>query len=96
MRSHYESWLKSSHGKAAVCNDCHTPAGIVPRYAVKALNGFSHSFAFTTARYSDVIRITARNRRVTASACLKCHADMVSGIRPGVNCFECHRNVGHL
>ena len=28
MRDQYESWMKGSHGKVAVCNDCHTPAGI--------------------------------------------------------------------
>ena len=102
MRENEESWLKSSHGKVAVCNDCHTPPGFVSKYATKALNGFLHSLAFTTGRYPDDIQITSRNWNVTESACLKCHADIVEGIRGArgprqdVSCISCHRNVGHL
>ena len=29
MRDQFEGWMKSSHGKVAVCNDCHTPPGLV-------------------------------------------------------------------
>ncbi|HBY60181.1 MAG TPA: cytochrome c nitrite reductase small subunit, partial [Solibacterales bacterium] len=49
MRENVESWQKSSHRKAAVCNDCHTPPGMIPKYSTKALNGVFHSWAFTTA-----------------------------------------------
>ncbi len=103
MRGHFESWMKSSHGKVAVCNDCHTPPELLPKYGTKAVNGFFHSLAFTTGRFPDEIVITERNFRVAAKSCLKCHAEMVSdirGIRGGqredVCCIECHRNVGHL
>jgi cytochrome c nitrite reductase small subunit len=102
MRDPLESWMKSSHGKVAVCNDCHTPPGFVAKYATKALNGFFHSLAFTTGRYPDEILITHRNYRVTQSSCLKCHADMVEGIQSArhegseVDCITCHRTVGHM
>lgn len=102
MREQYEGWMKSSHRKAAVCNDCHTPAGFLPKYAVKALNGFHHSLAFTTGRYPDQIVITEMNHGVTEASCVKCHEAMVTGIngsRHGgdrVSCLVCHRNVGHL
>jgi cytochrome c nitrite reductase small subunit len=102
MREHRESWLKSSHGKTAVCNDCHTPPGFLAKYSTKALNGFFHSLAFTTGRFSDEIQITGRNFRVTQSACFKCHADIVEGIRgtrgnrEDVECISCHQSVGHL
>jgi cytochrome c nitrite reductase small subunit len=103
MREHYESWMKSSHGKVAVCNDCHTPPGLLPKYGTKALNGFFHSLAFTTGRFPDEIVITNRNYRVAQKSCLKCHEDIVTGIRGSrsahredVSCIECHRNVGHL
>jgi cytochrome c nitrite reductase small subunit len=102
MRDQYESWLKSSHGKVAVCNDCHTPPGLLPKYGTKALNGFFHSFAFTTQRYPDDIIITSRNFRVAERSCLKCHADIVAGIRAtrehreDVSCIACHRTVGHM
>jgi cytochrome c nitrite reductase small subunit len=102
MRPQLEGWMKSSHGKVAVCNDCHTPPGLIPKYATKALNGFFHSLAFTTQRFPDEIVITERNHRVTERACLKCHEDVVAGIRgtrahgQEVTCVGCHRNVGHM
>jgi cytochrome c nitrite reductase small subunit len=99
MRGHYESWLKSSHHKAAVCNDCHTPAGLAPKYSAKASNGFRHSLAFTTGRFPDEIEITTADLTITEHACLKCHADMVSVVSRHdneVSCVRCHRNVGHL
>jgi cytochrome c nitrite reductase small subunit len=101
MRTNHDSWMKSSHGKVAVCNDCHTPPGLVPKYYTKALNGFFHSLAFTTGNFPDNIQITQRNHEVTEKACLKCHADIVHGIRNtrdekhDVSCIQCHRNVGH-
>jgi cytochrome c nitrite reductase small subunit len=97
----YASWRKSSHHGVAVCNDCHTPPGWVPKYATKALNGFFHSWAFTMASYPDNIRITERNRRVTESACLKCHASLTEDLRAAhrasrdVSCLHCHRQAGH-
>jgi cytochrome c nitrite reductase small subunit len=101
MNEHYSEWLKGSHRKAAVCNDCHTPPGVAAKYATKALNGFLHSWAFTTGRFPDTIQITERNYRVTDSACLKCHEDMTQGIRGvrghrgEVDCVQCHKNTGH-
>ena len=47
MREQYEGWMKGSHGKVAVCNDCHAPAGFFGKYMTKAINGFNHSLAFT-------------------------------------------------
>jgi cytochrome c nitrite reductase small subunit len=102
MRENHESWVKSSHGKVAVCNDCHTPPGFVSKYATKALNGFYHSLAFTTGRFPDEITITDRNFKVAKAACLKCHEDMVTGItetrehNAEVDCLNCHRTVGHM
>ncbi len=29
MTDHYAAWTKSSHRAVAVCNDCHTPPGLV-------------------------------------------------------------------
>jgi cytochrome c nitrite reductase small subunit len=58
MQAQYDAWLKSSHRTAATCNDCHTPHNILGKYAVKANNGFWHSFYFTTGWYPDTIEIT--------------------------------------
>jgi cytochrome c nitrite reductase small subunit len=101
MRDQYQSWLRSSHRRAAVCNDCHTPSGAIPKYMTKATNGFYHSLAFTVGRFPDEIRIKDRNARVAEAACLKCHEDvtvamrMVRGGRHEVSCIACHRHVGH-
>ena len=106
MNDHYSAWVKSSHRSVATCNDCHTPAALVPKYITKARNGFWHSFYFTSGRYPDPLRITPRNRRVTEQACRYCHAEIVSVIDPvahtgharpdsELSCIRCHAYVGH-
>jgi cytochrome c nitrite reductase small subunit len=101
MSEQYSGWMKGSHRSVAVCNDCHTPHGFVGKYSTKALNGFWHSFAFTTGRFPDNIRINDRNHRVTESACRTCHEGIVHAIDPGaaagrdLGCIRCHEAVGH-
>ena len=100
MEPQYEGWLVSPHRSVAVCNDCHTPPGLLPKYATKASNGFWHSYAFTTGWFHEPIQIKERNRRVTEKACRKCHQAMVlaiEGHRPGqaVACLRCHADAGH-
>ena len=104
MQDHFDAWTRSSHHSVAVCNDCHTPPGLVPKYATKARNGFWHSFYFTTGGYPDPLRITPRNHRVTEQACRKCHAELTVEIDPlhaesgvgGIQCTSCHNEVGHI
>ena len=101
MEEHYSAWMKSSHRSVAVCNDCHTPAGFVGKYATKASNGFWHSFAFTTGRFPDPLRIKPHNLEIAEKACRKCHADLVTEMDGGhggaqaVSCIRCHGGVGH-
>lgn len=102
MHAEFDGWVKGSHRKAAVCNDCHTPPGLVAKYFTKALNGWHHSQAFTTGDFPDVIRIKDRNRAVTEGACRKCHqaiVDAVDGPHGGqgkLECLRCHPSVGHM
>jgi cytochrome c nitrite reductase small subunit len=107
MAEHFSAWQKGSHRTAATCNDCHTPHDLLGKYRVKAMNGFWHSFYFTTGRYPDPLRITPPNHEVTEEACRYCHADLtvaidhggVSGPSEGsedrLTCTRCHRYVGH-
>jgi cytochrome c nitrite reductase small subunit len=101
MRDYLEGWLKSSHHAVAVCNDCHTPHDVLGKYATKAANGFWHSFAFTTGRFVEPIRITERNRRISEAACRDCHRTIVDAIDSGhraddrLDCVPCHGAVGH-
>jgi cytochrome c nitrite reductase small subunit len=104
MGDHYRAWTRSSHQSVAVCNDCHTPPRLVPKYVTKARNGFWHSFYFTTGNYPDPLRITPRNHQVTESACRNCHAELTASIdaahgttsRSVLTCTACHQDVGHI
>ncbi len=112
MDEHYSAWLKSSHRAVATCNDCHTPHSTIPKYVVKARNGFWHSFYFTTGNFPDPLRITPANHTVTENACRYCHEAIAMSIHAtegeppdevrnltsekGVECTRCHRYVGHM
>jgi cytochrome c nitrite reductase small subunit len=101
MREVYDAWSHGSHKAVATCNDCHTPhTNIFAKYAVKAINGFNHSTAFTLGNYPDPIRITQMNREVVQESCIYCHATMVSmmghvGSAEPTDCISCHSSVGH-
>ena len=102
MQSYFDGWVKSSHRAVAVCNDCHAPHNLVGKYLTKADNGFWHSLKFTTGRFPDNIQMRPINRRVTESACLHCHKEIVDAITPLphtkeniTSCVRCHGGVGH-
>jgi cytochrome c nitrite reductase small subunit len=100
MKDYHEAWLRSSHRSVAVCNDCHTPHGLLPKYATKASNGFWHSFAFTSGRFPDPLRIKPRNRIIAERSCRDCHGDVVDAMDgphqgEGLSCVRCHGAVGH-
>lgn len=104
MQDQYDGWLTGPHRSVAVCNDCHTPPGLIPKYATKALNGFWHSYAFTTGDFHEPIQIKGRNQRVTEKACRKCHAALTLAIEgpegphqagQELSCLRCHSDVGH-
>lgn len=102
MREQYGGWIKSSHRSVAVCNDCHTPSPLVSKYITKASNGFWHSFAFTTGRFPEPLRIKPHNRSITEKKCRECHQEIVEAIEAPhkqeeqVGCISCHSGVGHL
>lgn len=101
MREVFDAWNHSSHKAVAVCNDCHMPHNsIVAKYAVKAINGFNHSLAFTTGNFPEPIQITPFNRDIVQQSCLYCHGSVVAmmghtaGSEP-TDCLRCHSRVGH-
>jgi cytochrome c nitrite reductase small subunit len=103
MQEQFSGCVKSSHRSVAVCNDCHTPPGLVGKYTTKARNGFWHSYYFTTGWFEDNIQITPGGRAVTEQACRKCHQDIVEAIEDPhggtdgeMKCIRCHRSVGHM
>lgn len=101
MNQQYDAWLKSSHRHVAQCNDCHASHDLIGKYKTKAVNGFWHSFAFTTGRFQEPIRITKVNREVTEGACRSCHTQIAesvdghSSLSEQTECIRCHQSVGH-
>jgi len=103
MQDQYDAWLKSSHHSTATCNDCHTPPGLIAKYATKASHGFWHSFAFTSGRFHEPIQIKDSSRQDVEQACHKCHEEIITGIEGVhsdsqgdiISCVRCHRDVGH-
>ncbi len=101
MKEYYSAWQKSSHHGAAKCNDCHTPPGLLAKYATKASNGFFHSLAFTSGHFPDSIVIRNRNHRVTEETCRHCHDDKVAMAEgthreaEQMSCIRCHASSGH-
>jgi cytochrome c nitrite reductase small subunit len=98
MADHLAGWQAAPHHLVATCNDCHTPAGPVSKYVVKALNGYHHSMAFTLGGYPENIRARPESRAVVEANCRRCHAELVDDVdhRDGVSCVRCHASVGHL
>lgn len=102
MNEQYDGWRKGSHRAVAVCNDCHAPHDLAGKYFTKALNGWNHSFAFTTGRFPDPIRITPRNREIAVKGCLHCHDAITHQMAPSADrepprdCLRCHARVGHM
>lgn len=103
MQEHFDSWVKSSHHKAATCNDCHLPHTFPAKYFAKARNGWNHSKAFTLQNFPEPIRITKANLEALQHNCMECHSTLVmdiaahSDIKEGeARCTTCHRSAGHM
>ena len=101
MKEQYGGWVKAPHRNVAACNDCHTPHNLVGKYAVKAKNGFWHSYYFTTQTFKEPIQITKTGRKIALANCRRCHAPIVSAIdgphkdSKRLDCLRCHQGVGH-
>lgn len=103
MQEYFDSWVKSSHHEAAVCNDCHVPHRLLEKYLVKARNGYNHSKAFTLQNFPEPIRITRHNLDDLQHNCIECHTTIVSDIaahkdvgQGTARCTQCHRSTGHM
>jgi len=102
MNNEYYSWMKSSHRSAATCNDCHTPKNFAGKWFTKSLNGWNHSYAFTSGSFHEPVQINTRNRNIAEENCRYCHSTFISSITAHetedskMQCTACHRNVGHI
>jgi cytochrome c nitrite reductase small subunit len=102
MREQYDGWQHASHHAMATCNDCHVPHALVPKYLVKAENGFWHSKGFTLQDFPEPIRLRPVSLRILEKNCVECHRglvgdllghDQTGGLTP--SCVHCHASVGH-
>jgi cytochrome c nitrite reductase small subunit len=82
MRPQLGGWLRGRHRAVATCNDCHTPEGLLSKVATKAINGWSHSRAFTTGDFHEPIRAGERNQEIARASCTTCHAAVVHSMEP--------------
>jgi cytochrome c nitrite reductase small subunit len=102
MDNQFYSWTKSSHRSVAVCNDCHTPRSFGSKWLTKGLNGWNHSYAFTSGEFHEPIQINNRNRTIAEENCRFCHQMVTSNItfheteNTKIECTSCHRSVGHM
>lgn len=102
MREQYDGWQHASHHAVATCNDCHVPHALIPKYYVKAENGFWHSKGFTLQDFHEPIRMRPVSVRILEKNCVRCHSDLVQDIAGHdadgsvtPSCVHCHASVGH-
>ncbi len=108
MYPYYASWDKGSHGRDAVCTDCHVPQeSFFGKYYVKATDGMKHATYFTFRWEPQVIRIKDRGTRVVQENCIRCHIDLVDMVQlvevtaktaaadEGKLCWDCHVETPH-
>jgi cytochrome c nitrite reductase small subunit len=98
MTDAYATWQRGSHGRVAVCVDCHVPhTNPVAAYAFKASDGMRHSYVFTLRREPQVMHLSAGAVPVVQENCLRCHSDQFSMIRlAGISerkCWDCHAHM---
>jgi cytochrome c nitrite reductase small subunit len=98
MTDAYASWQRGSHGRVAVCIDCHVPHdNIVAKYAYKARDGLKHSYVFTMRSEPQVLNLSAPAVPVIQSNCLRCHSGRLMMVRlAGVGerrCWDCHQGI---
>jgi|WetSurMetagenome_2_1015567.scaffolds.fasta_scaffold127806_1 cytochrome c nitrite reductase small subunit len=102
MTDAYASWQRGSHGRAAVCNDCHVPhSNLVSKYFFKGMDGTKHSYVFTFRKEPQVLELSYTARFVVQSNCIRCHTEQLAMVRlAGTSertCWDCHGNIhGHV
>lgn len=100
MQEQFDAWNRDSHHAVATCNDCHTPHDFPDKWVSKGINGWNHSWVFTTGDFPNTIHIREFNADIVQENCVECHQTMVSNVHhdgdaPELACVSCHSNVGH-
>ena len=98
MTDAYATWQRGSHGRVAICTDCHVPHNnMAAKYAFKAVDGLKHSYVFTLRKEPQVLELSTRAVPVVQANCLRCHSDQMAMIRLAASlerkCWDCHNNI---
>lgn len=98
MTDAYSSWERGSHGKVAVCTDCHLPhTNLVSKLAFKSKDGLQHSYVFTMRKEPQVLKLSSMARPIVQENCLRCHEEQIMMIRLAKSseraCWDCHQNI---
>lgn len=98
MTDAYASWQRGSHGRVAVCNDCHVPHGnVAAKYAFKGRDGLKHSYVFTKGSAPQVLSLSAGAIPVVQANCIRCHDHQLMMVRLAGSrerrCWDCHQGV---
>ncbi len=98
MTDAYASWQYGSHGKTAVCVDCHIPHdNPIAGLAFKTSDGLKHSYVFTMRTEPQALKLSKGAVPVVQSNCLRCHDEQLAMIRVGPSsqgvCWDCHSNI---
>jgi len=109
MSPYYATWMHSSHGRDATCNDCHVPhQNIAMKYFFKGKDGMNHVAKFLTHSERQAIMAEEASAEVIMDNCIRCHTqlnqefvktgriDYMQAQRgDGKACWDCHRDVPH-
>ncbi len=97
MTDAYASWQRGSHGRVAVCVDCHVPhESMIGKYAFKSMDGMKHSYVFTMRGEGQVLELSGRAQPVVLDNCLRCHDGLFAMIDRTTDqrqCWDCHTNI---
>jgi cytochrome c nitrite reductase small subunit len=97
MTDAYASWQRGSHGKTAVCTDCHVPhTSLYAKWAMKAIDGTKHTTMFLLRLEPQVLVLSEMATPVVQANCLRCHEDqfvMISSESTQRKCWDCHSNI---
>lgn len=107
MSPEYATWQHGSHGRVAICNDCHVPQdNIINKYMFKATDGLRHSYVFTFRLEPQVIVIKDAGKEAVQQNCIRCHQNQIhpialrainnkSIVEDGRKCWDCHKETPH-
>jgi cytochrome c nitrite reductase small subunit len=98
MTDAYASWQQGSHGRVAICNDCHVPhINPAAKYAFKASDGLKHSYVYTFRLEPQVLDLSKGAKPVIQDNCVRCHSQVLAMVRLSDSsqrkCWDCHGNI---